>query len=153
MADSYYSLTLLDYSAEKTNTRFRVEEITAGNFATQLTSLAALGSSIDNLTLGTLHKSATIQNEAVISNTLPTDVNAQRERKWLIRYQDTVTEKIYTAEIGTADLTDNLVPNSDMALLTSTDWAAFKTAFEAVVLSPDGNAVVLYQAFHVGRKN
>ena len=115
MADSYYSLTLLDYSAEKTNTRFRVEEITAGNFATQLTALAALGTAIDNLTLGTLHKSATIQNEAVISNTLPTDVNAQRERKWLIRYQDTVTEKIYTAEIGTADLTDNLVPNSDMA--------------------------------------
>lgn len=152
MADSFYSLTLLDYGAEKTTTRLRVEEITAINFATQLTAIAALGTAIDNLTLGTLHKSAVIQNDAVISNTLPTDVNAQRERKWLLRYRDNVTEQIYSSEIGTADLTDNLVPNSDMALLTSTDWAAFKTAFEAVVLSPDGNPVTLYQAFHVGRK-
>lgn len=152
MAVSYYTQTYLDYSKEKANLRLRVEEITAANIAAQLTEIQALGAAIADLSLGTLHKSATLQNDSVISNTPPSDVNAQRERKWLVTYRDDVTEQLYQFEIPAANLTGNLLPNSDEADLTSTDWAAFITAFEAVVLSPDGNAVTVESARHVGRK-
>lgn len=154
MANSYYSQTYLDYSGEKSNVRLRVEEITTANIASQLTQVTALGAAIAALSIGTLHKASLIQDDSLISNTKPTSPFAQRETKWLVIYRDTVTEQLYSYEIPCADLSAaNLSGNTDDANLSSSEWAAFITAFEAVVLSPDGNAVDVVSAKHVGRKS
>jgi len=152
LAESFYTRTYKDYSKETSNVRFRVEEINAATITAQLLALAALSSALDGIVLGQPQKYVIVQDDNLISNLPASDVNAQRERKWIVSYRDTVTEDIHTAEIPTADLTGNLLPNSDEADLTSAAWVAFIAAFEAVVVSPDGNPVTVESARHVGRK-
>jgi len=84
---------------------------------------------------------------------LPTSPYAQRELKWLVTYSGNTSGKKFTIEIACPDVTDNVVPNTDLADLASTDWAAFVTAFEAYVKSPDNGteAVTVLSARVVGR--
>lgn len=152
MANSFWARTYTDYSAEKSNVRLRVEEMTSATIVANLVALAALNAAVDDLSIGQPQKNTIIQDDSVISNLPATDVNAQRERKWLVSYRDTVTEELFQFEIPAAKLTGNLTPNTDQADLTSADWVAFIAAFEAIVLSPNGNAVTVEKARHVGRK-
>lgn len=64
-----------------------------------------------------------------------------------------MTNKKYTFEIPTALLTGQLVANTGIADLTTTEMAAFVTAFEAIARCPDSdvNAVEISQIIHVGR--
>jgi hypothetical protein len=78
---------------------------------------------------------------------------AQRELKWLVQYQGATSGKLFSVEIAAPDVTDNVVVNSDVANLASTDWAAFVTAFNAYAKSPDNGteAVAVVGAKLVGR--
>jgi len=70
-----------------------------------------------------------------------------------VSYQGDTSGKMFSIEIAAPNLTDNLNGNSDQADLTSTDWAAFVTAFEAYVRSPDNGTetVTVVGARVVGR--
>jgi hypothetical protein len=87
------------------------------------------------------------------SGSAPSDPVAQREVKWLVRYHDAAGRK-YSVEIPTADLS-LLDTDSEFLDLAATYPAAFKTAFEDVVVSPadDGSAVTIDSIQFVGRRS
>lgn len=151
MAVSAVHFGLLDYSGEPSNTRFRITEITSVNMATVVSDITDLGTGIDGISLMTLATQATILDNLFLSRSKPASVDAQREKKWLIRYEDDTTHKIYRNEIPGADLS-LLATNSDMADLSLGAWTSFIAAFEAVVKSPDGNAVSFLDAQYVGKR-
>jgi len=143
---------ITDYSNEKSS--FNVTSITAnaGNLAAQQTAAAALAAAVDDLTIGELTKQ--IMNLAIVDTpAIPTNPYAQREMKWLVQYQGDSSGKLFSIEIAAPDITDNVVVNSDVADLASTDWAAFVTAFESYVRSPDNGTetVTVVAARLVGR--
>lgn len=72
---------------------------------------------------------------------------AQVNIEWKVTYVDDVSGAVETFRIGGADLTltDVLLPGSNVADLSQTEMAAFVTAFEALVLSTEGNAVSIQQ--------
>lgn len=144
--------TLLDHSNEKSNVGMFSTTLTAANFDAEETLFAAVQAAILNLTTGTLNKT---QRALVVdgSSTPPTDPYSQRELKWLVTYTGDVSGKSFQIEIPTPDLVDNLVAGSDLADLSSTDWAAFITAFEAFAASPDDDteSVTVVTARLVGR--
>jgi len=145
---------LLDYSNEKTTSTVYVGPITAGTIAGFLTAFGTLRTAIEAITLGVVSKESWVGDDTVLSNTPPTDAEAQREKKWLVRYTGDTTDKIYTLEIGTAELGgSHLQPMSDMADLTETDMAAFVTAFEAIARTPDDDTetVTVQSIQFVGR--
>jgi hypothetical protein len=151
MADSLVTFGTIDYSGEPSNVRFHVTPLTAGNFAAVNLDITDLGTALDGVSLNTLAMQRVISGEIFLSRAKPANVDAQREKKWLIRYEDTVTHKLYRNEIPGADLA-LLDTNSDMADLTLTAWTDFIAAFEAVVVSPDGNTVDFIDAQYVGKR-
>lgn len=146
------TITINDYSNEKSS--FGVTSITAnaGNLAAQQTAAAALVAAVEDLTIGEVVKQS--MNLVILdSPATPTSPYAQREMKWLVSYIGDSSGKAFSVEIAAPDITDNVVPNSDVADLNSTDWAAFVTAFEAYVRSPDNGTetVTVTGARLVGR--
>jgi len=144
--------TIRDFSDELSS--FGVTSVTgnAGNLTAQLGLQTALSSAIENLSIGHLDK-YTYSIEGLNSPVTPSNVYAQREIKWLVTYKGDTSGKNFQIEIAAPNLTDNLNGNSDQADLTSADWAAFVTAFEAYAKSPDNGteAVTVVGARVVGR--
>lgn len=144
--------TINDYSNEKSTFGLTSVSIDEANIDDQQTLAATLTGAIDNLTIGELVKQ--VQQLVILDDpAIPTSPYAQREMKWLVSYVGNVSGKVFQTEIAAPDITDNVVTNSDTANLASTDWAAFKTAFEAYVRSPDDEEeeVTLVAARLVGR--
>jgi len=143
---------ITDYSNEKSS--FDVTSITAnaGNLAAQQTAAAALATAVEALTIGELTKQY-MTLKIVDTPAIPTNPYAQREMKWLAYYTGDSSGKTFTIEIAAPDITDNVVENTDVADLSSTDWVAFKTAFEAYARSPENGTetVTLRKAKLVGR--
>ena len=134
--------------------RVHVTTITGANLSTVNTNIAALAAAIANLIKGNLGKSSTIANSTAGAGAGPSTVpEAQRENKYLVRYHDSAGRK-FKCEIPTCDL--SLLPAaSEFLTLTDTYPAAFKTAFEAVVVSPvdDASAVTVDSIQFVGRRS
>lgn len=80
----------------------------------------------------------------------PINKLAQRENKFLFSYRDNVTGKLCSAEMPCADLTE-LSGDASTVDLASGVGLTCKTEWDAVVLSPDGNATTLEQIKFVGR--
>lgn len=141
-----------DASSETSTTTVNSLALSAANFDARETLRVALGTAINNLSIGVLSKQTVtdIRDESAV---IPSNPYAQREMKWLVTYQGSVSGKKFQMEIAAPNLTDNLQPNSDEADLTSTDWAAFITAFEAYAIAPDttSEAVTVLSARLVGR--
>lgn len=160
------SFTLMDYDREKTNSGFNTAAITPTSLAGLLTEFGALKAAIDTITIGTISDEAIYVNRTKNSNVPPSDPNAQRERKWLVSYEDATQffdppdnaipnagyRKLFDMEIGTADFTTARLPNNgDEADLAETSMAAFVTAFEALAHSPYGGVVNVVKITAVGR--
>lgn len=149
------SFTFVDYSDEDSVHTLNTLLTTAGNFAAQITAMAAYQVALLAVTLGNLknqqYKASILKFNAVP----PTDANAQRERKWLVKYQDAVTFAPYKVEVPTAMLesggTSWLQPGTDLIDLTVTEVAAFVSQFEGFARSPEGNAVEILEIVAVGR--
>lgn len=162
------SFTLMDYSREKASVGITTAAITAVSIAGALTQFGALRTAIEGITNGVVAAEALYVNRTKLSNTPPSDPTSQRENKWLVTYED-VTEffddpvnaipnagfrGVFNIEIPTADLTNvDMVPNTDDALLTGTEMAAFISAFEALARSPYGGAVNVTRVQFVGRNS
>lgn len=151
---SLYSLSVLDYSKEDraSSVRFNITTLNAGNYVAVGTAVGALQSAIDAVIVGNLASDRIIAVDNFITRARPASPAAQRENKWLLIYEDNTTHRLYRNELPTADLT-LLTGGSDfISDLTVAPWAAFKTAFEAVVLSPAGNATTLREVQFVGKR-
>jgi len=146
------TIQITDYSNEKSSFGVTSVAANAGNLAAQQTLAAALVGATEDLTIGEVTKQG--MNLIILdAPAIPTSPYAQRELKWLVSYQAVTSGKIFQIEIAAPDITDNVVPNTDVADLTSTDWAAWVTAFEAYAKSPDNGteAVTVVKAVLVGR--
>lgn len=139
-------MAFTDYGNERSRATFPVAD------AILDATITALVSAIEGLTLGTRGTAYLVVEEAknAGADTPATSPYAQRENKYLCRYQDDVTAKFYQLEIPTADLNE-LATNSDLVDLEGVAGAAFKTAFEDAVQTDDGNAVTLISVQFVGR--
>lgn len=152
MAQVGYFFSQTDYDGEVTSTRINATPVTAANFDAQMTAWQAVWLDLSALALGRPVTTGFTQ-QTRLSNEPADDTEAQRELKWLIRYQDAVTYKLYTFELGCADTVKAglLLANTDKADMDSPEWTELKTTFEAFALSPAGNAVELLGATLVGR--
>jgi len=158
------SITLIDYDAEVAASSFYTGDVTAVSLPGLLTEFGALRTAIEGITLGVVRQEALKVFDTRLSNSKPSDKEAQRETKWLVVYEDNLPFfddpvnaipnagylKIFTMEIGTADLS-LLNTDSNTMNITSGAGATFKTAFEAIARSPYGGTVTVRQVQHVGR--
>lgn len=146
-----FSLTYRDYSNEPSTSKGNMGAITALTIAAFLAQFGDLKNAQQALSLGTLVHDSWTGDSTVYSGSLPTDLNAQRERKWRVEFEDTSNFTKGRYEIPVAKVTGLLLPNSDQANLSAAEWVAFIAAFEAMCKSPDGNGVNVLGATLVGR--
>lgn len=154
---SMYELTFNDNTIkgsvpEKGRCRFHITDINAGNLGATQTALADLLAAIQAIVIGELNKERIVLSDTFSSNAPAASPLAQRENKWLVTYVDSVTNKLYRGEIPTADLT-LLTGNSESLDLSAGVGLTFKQKFEAIVKSPDNNAVDVVSVTFVGRSS
>ena len=142
-----YSRTYTDYSNEKST------------FSTALDP-AELQAAIDTLTAatdamtGAVPAKLSVSEETRLSNQTPASQAVHRENKLLIRYEDSVSFKVYTLTIPAIDLSQvTLLPDSDMADIAQAPLSTWIAAFEAVAFTPEGNSPNVLSAQYVGRNS
>lgn len=137
---------------EKGRCQFRITTINAGNLAAVQAALATLLAAIQAMVIGELNRERIVLSDTLASSAPATSPLAQRENKWLVRYQDTVTHRIFKTELPTADLS-LLAGNSEFLNLAADEGAAFKSAFEAIAATVDGNPCTVISVQFVGRSS
>lgn len=146
-----FSVTYIDHSDEKSTAKGNMGPITALTIAGFLTQFGALKAAMEDLSLGVMIQDSWTGDVTKYNSVRPADPNAQRERKWRVDYMDNVNFAIHQFEIPVAKAAGQVIAGTDFADLSTAEWVAFKTAFEAMFKSPDGNAVTLQGAHLVGR--
>lgn len=161
----YFSF--MDFDREMSSMGFNTGAITAVSLPGTLTAFGELKTAIDAVTLGTIAEEGLYVNRTRLSNVPPSDANAQRERKWLVTYEDATPffddpvnaipnagyKKVFNVEIPTAKTVGQLLANSDEADMTTPEMIALKAKFAALVKSPYGGAVTVTRITVVGRNN
>lgn len=152
MATTFIQRSYRDWSGEVSKFDLTTYPLTGANFAAHQGHQAALDAAIAALTSGELANTGFGVRELVSADNGP--FGANRENKILVTYKGAVSEKIFRSEIPCPSLiVDHFIPNSDELAMTNGDVAAFVTAFEDLVTSPDNGteAVVILSMRHVGR--
>lgn len=148
---SEFSIGFRDYSKEASSFRVPVTTLNAGNLVAQSALIDTLEGAIIAITLGIAQKDEIILEHALLSSALPTSPDAQREKKWLIRYHDATTQVKYVSSVPCADLS-TLSGNTDFMDPTAGVFTDLKAAWEAVVRSPDDNNLTILDSIeYVGR--
>lgn len=152
---SLATIQFLDISEEKSSVSFNVGTPSGASY--DWDALAAVvdtvGDAIEAVTLCTRGPETLRVPLAAGSVTLPTDEFAQRELGLRIFYHDTTNNKKYHVTIPGPDASLMVTQGFDYVDWSGTEMAALETAFEANVLSPDGNAVQIDKGVIVGRRN
>jgi hypothetical protein len=150
---SFISDTRVDYSNEKSNYSLPIITLTAANLVAQTAVISDFFDSVDAISLMVPVKEDVIQHRDSTPGSVATDVHAQRENKWLVRYHGNVSLKKFSVEIPGADLT-KLASHSDFADMTDSDVISFVTNFELLVRSPDDGSenVTVDSLEFVGRR-
>lgn len=157
--------SIADYNGEHGVFGFQTGPVTALTIQDVLTKFGEMRARIENITLGVVHKEWQYAWDTLLSNVLPGDVNAQRERKWLGVYEDTTQFldlvnaienpgylKKFTFEIPTADFSGGrLLAGKDEGNLANTDMANFVTTFQSFAKSPYGGVPRILSMTGVGR--
>lgn len=152
---SQYSLSLLDFSGEKSVVQWSGPEITGAAFDVTSWKAAqdAIADAIMDLSDCTRGKEQFSSIAEQGAETLPAIATAQREVGLRVFYQDDVTGKKYHLTIPGPQVEDYPDAGTDELDLSSTDLAVFVSAFETNAESEAGNAVTVYAARLVGRRN
>lgn len=155
---STYSISQNDYDGETTSSTVNIPDITETNLLILLPFLGAYKGSVDAITKGVLTSTNLVLEKARLAapGAKATDKDSQRERKWRVYYYDVTTLKPFQVEYGCADASLLPAGGTDTVNLrdgevTVAPWTAFKTNFEALVDTPDGNDAKLLEAVLVGK--
>lgn len=149
---SLCSFSFQDYARELSTVRFRVQTMTAANFDATNTLILALQAAIIAVQAEDTLQSRRVLSEDAFVSRVPATIKAmKRENKWLLIAEDSTTHQVFKHEIPGAD-TDLLGSNSEYVVLTAGDGQALKTAFDACVKSPAGNASSLISMQYVGKR-
>lgn len=155
---SFVSLTMNDNTRksngqpESGTIKLPIVTLTAANLTATLTLITNLINALEGITIGNPAKSEIVLSREIISVNPAATAQAQRENKFLLRYHGATLGQKFVASLPTADL-DQVATNSEFVNLAAGTGAALKTAFEAVVKSPNdaAEAVVLDSVQFVGR--
>lgn len=142
-------ITIEDYDGEKSVVRVNLQDVDALNYGSVTQDLDELKDAIAPVIRGEVRK-VSLRKEFPESAALVTDLEAQRESKWLVVMRDTTQfldvanavantgfNKLFTIEIPTALLTGKLDSSGkNVADLTETDMAALVSSLEADLRSP-----------------
>lgn len=151
---SKLNLSYKDRAGQKSNAQFYWRDIDAANHDAVKTEMTALETAINGITLGNLNTRTVLAEATTLSQGTASNHAARRELKWLLTYEDDVTGDLFSSEIPCPDVTNADLfqsGNEEFADLASTEWAAFKTAFDQKVRTPNGNDATLKSAKVVGR--
>lgn len=150
------TISFIDNSEEVSSFGLHTPSLDASNIATFVDNtlggalgdlrLAAAALSIGNITQVTV-KADTFPEA---DQSAPTDTNAQRERKALVTYQDTVTGKKYQFSIPAFNMA-GVSTGSDAIDLANPLWAAMVLVIESNYTTELGNPINVLSAKHVGR--
>lgn len=156
MPNGGLTFSFLDYDRESASTNLQTGAVTAVSFPGLLTQIGTLRTAIDGITVGTVSGESLYAFRTRLSNAPPSDPHAQRERVWVVHFEDAQQffdpptnaipnegfGKNFVITIPTADFSgDRLLANSEDADLAETSIAAFVAAFEAIARSPYGGTV------------
>jgi len=146
-----HSTTFVDFSKEQATTEIYIGAYNVVDNPSTLTQFGEYETALGNMTLCNKVADNTTWFRTKFSKVIPTDVNAQREDKWLVRYQGNTTFSPYHFEIPGADRSIGMLAGTDIADPTSAEYIAFKTKFEVVGRTPEGEGVTLLDITFVGR--
>lgn len=153
---TYGFITWQDRSKEKSTMTFNLPTLLAdgSNYAAITTAFSAVLAAVEDVTEGNIFEHAIVARRTRVDNTIP--VTGRREQKFVVRYQDDVTLKVYNLEIPLSDETS--MPynaGTDFVDIGSADAevTALIAAFNTYVLSPTGNAITVISIESVGRNN
>lgn len=156
MPQPTYSISLRDWDKKIGDVQINTGLVTSLTLPALLTQIGALRTAVDNITIGVVANEKQEVFNTILSQSIPTDQNAQRGNKWLVSYHDgtqffdapvnAIPNDAYLRKfrvmIPTADNT-LLADNDTLLDLTVNPGLAFKTAFEAIAKSPAGGIAVL----------
>lgn len=161
------TISIIDHDREKSSVTVDLADIglVGATYATETQNLDEIKDAIALVSLGTIQGS-TIHKNFPEAGGVPADANAQRERKWLVRYQDTQQFldagntvgnagylQTFTKEIPCAKVEDLLIPNTDRMDIAAGDGATFVASLNANMRSPYGGTVTVLEVLLVGRNN
>lgn len=147
-----YIVSVKDYDNEAATASFPGTDLTAANFDAEVALMATLKTALEAITMGNTVKLTRVANVSPMEDVPASDKDAQRERKWLVRYHDSVTFEKATISLPCADLSFLDPANRGRAEMgDAAEVDAFVTAFEAYVQPPGGNVAVVDEIIHVGR--
>lgn len=139
-----------DYGGEGSTVQVNSTAITAANHDAQVAAMTSFIDAIAGITLGLKVRQQYGNVDQILANdSHAANAFAQREGKWLVRYHD--ANNNWKLEIPCPDLSLLDVNNKGFLDLAGTEGAAFVSAFEAFVKSPDGLATTIDSVQHVGR--
>lgn len=149
VAVNQVSFTVQDYSREKSSFTFNAGQ--AVDNAAWSTALGTFQTSLDAIIDGVIQSDTQFLVNR-FSNDPPVSAQSHREKKIVVTYEDDVTLKQYVVNIPTRNDTALVyVPNTDTLDLTEEPLATFVSNFEAIAISPAGNAISVKKAIAVGR--
>lgn len=159
-----WSETIQDYNGETSVTGLNVGAVTAVSLPGLLSDIADYRAAVDDLILGTVKSDQLVAYKTPGTNALPSDQNAQVERKWLVTYDDITTffdppvnaipnagfGKIFNLEIATANA-ELLDDNQEFLDISAGPGLAYASAFNALARSPYGGQARVLSIELVGR--
>lgn len=155
---SWFSATVADNTVkangepESSNYRVAITTLTPANVAATETLAGNLLTAVQGVTIGANLSKELTYSKTLLGSTPAASTLAQRENKWLCRYHDATNFQKFQVSLPCADLT-KLDAGEEFLDLTAGEGLALKTAFEAVVVSPNdsAHATVLDTVQFVGR--
>lgn len=130
-------------------TKYNILPLTAGNIAGQKSAVTALAAAEGALTEGIIASSDINLNLGKVGGYPATIAN--RGRKWILSASNP-DGRVFTYTIPASLETGQVQSDNYTADFTTTEWAAYKSAFEAVVVDPAANALTLNSAHTGGRR-
>lgn len=142
-----FNVSTIDRLSLPTSTQINVAD------AETVPNLQAVDTAMDAIILGSAVQGIRTIDETIDAGSQipPADNDANRGSKWLFRSEDSVTLRIYTNEMGTADYAALPNPQTDFLDLTAGLGLAMKTAWDVVYKTIAGNAGVLLSIQQITR--
>lgn len=139
-------LKLMDYDRDTAQVSFPGPTSASGTYTADLGEAEALADAIEAITLATrVYRDFVANRDEVSPPVAAANPFAQTNVQWVLFYTDNVNGREARTRVPCADLSlvGGIVAGTPFLDLAGTEGAALKTAFEAYVLSEDGNAVTL----------
>jgi hypothetical protein len=152
---AYVFFTFKDSSKETSTVSFTLADLLPDgtNWAAIVADADAIQDALLGVCDGTLVERGIVGERTRVSNIVPTD-GSERERKWLVTYEDNTTKAVYTSTLPNRKIDSMpIADGTDFVDLGGTDTERddLIAAFNTNVVSPDGDNGTIISIKRVGR--